>query len=230
MPLLENLLWNSNIIRIDSESPAIILPLLHTLTVEKNEFIETDSDDDDPPQFPNLRVPNLTKLKIIGRIREIRSLLSITHSSRCVLKCIELRDTSFSYIQQAIEGFSDIEELQLYDIDGSHDIFLQKLIRNPTGNVETIQLLPSLQRLELRPRRPYTPNEISSMMDIMRSRTFLPTFIVQEKNTSAVHLSHLKLTGKIYREIYDTAFIQLLNLGKELGIKVELDVAAVPYS
>ncbi|KAF8979971.1 hypothetical protein BDQ17DRAFT_1416602 [Cyathus striatus] len=74
MPSLEELVWYSNNIRIDSEeSPAINIPSLRTLTVESPDLLDDIYSDDDPPIFPKLFIPHLTNLKIVEDIREIHS-------------------------------------------------------------------------------------------------------------------------------------------------------------
>ncbi|KAF8999339.1 hypothetical protein BDQ17DRAFT_1427948 [Cyathus striatus] len=216
MPLLEKLVWDSNWITISSGAPTILLPSLHMLNMEKTIFNMGEED-----CLPMICVPCLNNISIHVDITELHSLLTIIRMSRCAIKCLELYMNSSYFILEITKELRDVEELIICLEPNHFDCFLTKLTCRPEDSSDKELLLPSLQRLVLDFWSDVdSSTTIPLLMDLMHSRSSISSTSDHRKNAS---LLYIKLVGNTEEMKYRSLMNQMQNLGKELGIEVDID-------
>ncbi|KAF8999337.1 hypothetical protein BDQ17DRAFT_758390 [Cyathus striatus] len=149
----------------------------------------------------------------------------MVQNSKCIIKYLELKSNSVIFMRKIIKELQHVEELKLINTKDILDLFLMEL--SPTGSQEAIELLPSLQNLELKCLRHGTnglgvdSDTISGLMNVMRSRSSVDTTGIQIRKQSASS-RHVKFEVPLDQNKYGSLYSQLEDLGKELKINVEL--------
>ncbi|KAF8991045.1 hypothetical protein BDQ17DRAFT_1333079 [Cyathus striatus] len=223
MPLLEELYW-CNDFKTESDSRTITLHSLRTLIVEKYEYYYPEDYPELPTRtLPMVCTPKLTDLSITREIQDFLQISSVVRCSGCVIKRLEVHEVSKNFSLQVVRTLCDVEELILFiemgDKNEGEEI-VQNLIWNPTaGGSETMQILPSLRKIELHIPPVPTSNSVISLIDVMRSRSSSASESASTKYPTAcvTPLSHVKVTWPLFYGNNNSAIFQL---GEELGINV----------
>ncbi|KAF9006757.1 hypothetical protein BDQ17DRAFT_1540527 [Cyathus striatus] len=230
MSSLEELAWLKVYVArraIPEDFGLIILPALHTLTIQAVD----DFDDEGIRRpvtgiWPTFRMPSLTKLRFVEDIaREFEIFMLMIRDSACVIKKLQLEKYSYEFFVQAINEFDGLEELCLIDsLENSCKIITLLLCYD--YNPASVNFLPCLRKLEFRDTSLEDGEIITTLMDIMRSRSSTTSTEMsrQQLSNAMLPLLSVKCVVGISASGYDSSIAELKRLGDELGIRVELIV------
>ncbi|KAF9011180.1 hypothetical protein BDQ17DRAFT_1345649 [Cyathus striatus] len=233
MSSLEELTWRENCTsKSIPETQVITLPLLRTFTIQ-----DPFGEDAGARIWHMFRMPSLTNLQFTLDKRDFDHFLFMTRTSACAVTKLLLDGCSTNFILDAIEEFSNVEELSLMGMNETQDV-LPMLIWDPmnhsSSNSEPAKLLPSLRVLKLvfydlsfEDFPPELTEIILSVTEIMRSRSIASSAMSDDQQPLTSPLTSVKISlsrHDLVRYTYPLPLAHLINLGEDLGMEVEVDI------